>query len=136
MINVGVVGFGMAGPVFHAPFIRLVEGMRLAAIVRRSGEPDPKYPDVKFVRSVEELLAINGIQLAVVATPNDSHVPIARECLLAGRDVVVDKPFTPTLKEAEELVALARARGRLLTVSMCRGRSTAYAPRSVRREAR
>lgn len=116
MINVGVVGFGMAGQVFHAPFIRLVEGMRVAAVVRRSGEPDPKYPDVKFVRSVEELLAINGIQLAVVATPNDSHVPIARECLLAGRDVVVDKPFTPTLKEAEELVALARARGRLLTV--------------------
>ncbi len=116
MINVGVMGFGLAGRVFHAPFIRLVEGMRLAAILRRSGEPDPKYPDVPFVRSVEELLAMNDIQLVVVATPNDSHVAIARECLLSGRDVVVDKPLAPTLKEAEELVALARTRGRLLTV--------------------
>ena len=116
MINVGVVGFGLAGRVFHAPFIRLVEGLRLAAIVRRSREPDPRYPDVTFVRSVEELLAMRDIQLVVVATPNDTHVPIARECLLAGRDVVVDKPLAPTLADAEQLAALARTRGRLLTV--------------------
>ncbi len=116
MINVGVVGFGLAGRVFHAPFVRLVEGMRLSAIVSRSGASDPKYSDVKFVSSLDELLAIDDIQLVVVATPNDSHVSVARECLRAGRDVVVDKPFAPTLGEAEELVALARSRGRLLTV--------------------
>lgn len=116
MIDVGLVGFGFAGRVFHAPFIRSVPGLNLRAIVRRSGETDPKYPGVQFVRSVDELLSIDSIRLVVVATPNDLHGPIARECLLTGRDVVVDKPFTPTLKEAEELVELARARKRLITV--------------------
>jgi predicted dehydrogenase len=67
-------------------------------------------------RSLEELLSDKEIQLCVVATPNDSHFELARACLLAGRDVVVDKPFAPTLAESEELVGLARERGRLITV--------------------
>ena len=116
MINVGVVGFGLAGKVFHAPFIRLVEGFHLSAIMRRSGEPDPKYGDVKFVRSVDALLADTSIELVVVATPNDLHAPIARQCLEAGRHVVVDKPFTCTLAEAEDLVALAEKKQRIVTV--------------------
>jgi scyllo-inositol 2-dehydrogenase (NADP+) len=116
MIRVGVIGFGLAGKVFHAPFVRLVEGMQLTAIMRRSSEIDPKYSGVRFVRSVEEMLAIEDIQLVVVATPNDSHAPIARQCLEAGRHVVIDKPFTPTLKEAEDLVALAKQKKRIVTV--------------------
>ncbi|HWR14295.1 MAG TPA: oxidoreductase [Terriglobales bacterium] len=116
MIKVGVVGFGLAGRVFHAPFIQLVEGFQLAAIMRRSGEPDPAYSSVHFVRTVDELLADKDIQLVVVATPNDSHYSIACQCLEAGRHVVVDKPFTPTLKEAEELVALAKKQQRIITV--------------------
>lgn len=115
MLNVGLVGFGLAGQVFHAPVIRAVEGLRLTTIVQRSGVGDPRYPDVQFVTSLEELLA-RPIDLVVVATPNTSHHPIARQCLLAGRDVVVDKPFTATLAEAEDLVRLARERGRLLSV--------------------
>ncbi len=116
MINVGVVGFGLAGKVFHAPFVRAVEGLHLAAIVRRSGEVDPKYPGVRFVRSVPELLAMKEIDLIVVATPNDLHASIAKEALLAGKHVVVDKPFTTTLAEAEELVAIAEKQKRIVTV--------------------
>lgn len=116
MINVGIVGFGLAGKVFHAPFVSAVEGMNLAAIVRRSGEADPKYPNVRFVRSVPELLAMKEIDLVVVATPNDLHAPIAKQALLAGKHVVVDKPFTTTLQEAEELVALAGKQKRIVTV--------------------
>jgi scyllo-inositol 2-dehydrogenase (NADP+) len=116
MIKVGVVGFGLAGKVFHAPFVRIVEGLELTAIMRRSGEADPKYAGVQFVRTLNELLAIPDLQLVVVATPNDSHVPIARQCLEAGKHVVIDKPFAPTLKEAEELVALARRKQRIVTV--------------------
>jgi scyllo-inositol 2-dehydrogenase (NADP+) len=117
MINVGLIGFGLAGRAFHAPVIHAVPGMRLAAIVQRSGnEAAELYPDARIVRSVEELLAISEIQLAVIATPNDSHYPIAQQCLAAGRDVVVDKPLTPTLEEALELVAFAQECGRLLTV--------------------
>ena len=115
MITVGLVGFGLAGKVFHAPVIRAVPGLRLAAIVQRSGAGDPRYPDVAFVTSVEELLA-RPIDLVVVATPNTSHHPIAKQCLLAGRHVVVDKPFTTTVAEAEELVRLAREQRRLLSV--------------------
>jgi scyllo-inositol 2-dehydrogenase (NADP+) len=115
MLNVGLVGFGFAGKVFHAPVIRAVAGLRLAAIVQRHGAPDPLYTDVEFVRSVDELLN-RPIDLVVVATPNTSHHPIAKQCLLAGRHVVVDKPFTTTLAEAEDLVETAARQQRIVTV--------------------
>jgi scyllo-inositol 2-dehydrogenase (NADP+) len=115
MLNVGLVGFGFAGKVFHAPVIRAVEGLRLTAIVQRHGAPDPLYTDVEFVRSVDELLN-RPIDLVVVATPNTSHHPIAKQCLHAGRHVVVDKPFTTTLAEAEDLVETAARQQRIVTV--------------------
>lgn len=117
MIDVGLIGFGLAGRAFHAPVIRAVPGLRLAAILQRSGnEAAEQYPDVRIARSVAEFLAIREIRLVVIATPNETHAPFARECLEAGRDVVVDKPFTTTLEEAAKLVELARKRGRLITV--------------------
>jgi scyllo-inositol 2-dehydrogenase (NADP+) len=117
MVRVGLIGFGLAGQAFHAPVIRGVPGMELTCIVERSGtRAHEKYPDLRVARTVEELLADKEIQLCVVATPNDSHFELARACLLAGRDVIVDKPFTPTLGESEELVRLAAERGRLITV--------------------
>ena len=117
MIDVGLIGFGVAGRAFHAQVIRATPGLRLAAIVQRHGnEAAEKYPDVRVVRSVEELLDIREIRLVVIATPNETHAPIARQCLEAGRDVVVDKPFATTLKEAEGLVELAQKCGRLITV--------------------
>lgn len=117
MVRVGLIGFGMAGQAFHAPVIRGVPGMEIACILERRGtRSQEKYPEVRVARMLEELLADKSIQLCVVATPNDSHFELAKTCLLAGRDVVVDKPFAPTLAEAEELVKLAADRGRLITV--------------------
>jgi len=117
MIEVGLVGFGLAGRSFHAPVIRAVSGLHLAAIVQRSGnEAAEKYPDVRIARSIDELLSIPEIRLVVIATPNETHYPFARQCLAAGRDVVVDKPFTTMLKEAVVLVELAKESKRLLTV--------------------
>jgi predicted dehydrogenase len=117
MIEVGLVGYGLAGRAFHAPVIRAVPGLHLAAIMQRTGnEAAEKFPDVRIVRSVEELLAIQEIRLVVIATPNDTHFALAKQCLAAGRDVVVDKPFTTTLKEAQALVKSARDAGRLITV--------------------
>ncbi|HET9741974.1 MAG TPA: Gfo/Idh/MocA family oxidoreductase [Terriglobales bacterium] len=117
MIDVGLIGFGFAGKVFHAPIISAVEGLRLASILQRHGNDAAQmYPHAKQVRSLDQLLAIDDIRLVVVATPNTSHYELTRECLLAGRDVVVDKPFVPTYRQAEELVRLAQERGRLLTV--------------------
>jgi len=117
MIDVGLVGFGFAGKTFHAPVISAVEGLRLAAIVQRHGnDARQAYPAAKVARSVGELLTINSIRLVVVATPNKSHAEIARQCLLAGRDVVIDKPFATTYSEAAELVELAKQHGRQLSV--------------------
>lgn len=114
MLNVGLVGFGFAGKVFHAPVIRVVEGLRLTTIVQRRGAPDPRYADVEFVRSVVDLLT-RAIDLVVIATPNTSHHAIAKQCLLAGRHVVVDKPLCTTVAEAEELVRLSTETGRVLS---------------------
>jgi predicted dehydrogenase len=117
MISVGLVGFGFAGRVFHAPIISAVAGLKLRAILQRSSnEAALCYPEAQVVKSMDELLAIDEIKLIVIATPNVFHYPLARECLLAGRDVVVDKPFTTTYSEAAELVNLAKQHGRLLTV--------------------
>jgi scyllo-inositol 2-dehydrogenase (NADP+) len=117
MVRVGLIGFGLAGQAFHAPVIRGVPGMELACILERRGTlAQNKYPDVRVARTLDELLTDKNIQLCVVATTNDSHFDLTRACLLAGRDVVVDKPFAPTLRESEELVRLAAERGRLITV--------------------
>ena len=117
MIDVGLIGFGLAGRAFHAQVVRATPGLRLAAILQRHGnEAAERYPDVPVVGSIGELLDIRDIRLVVIATPNDTHAPIARQCLEAARDVVVDKPFATTLKEAEGLVELARKCGRLITV--------------------
>jgi scyllo-inositol 2-dehydrogenase (NADP+) len=116
-IDVGLIGFGFAGRTFHAPIIHGVEGLHLAAILQRHGDDAAKaYPDARLVRSLPELLALKSIALIVVATPNDSHAPIAKECLLAGRDVVIDKPFALTYAEAADVAKLAEEHGRLLSV--------------------
>ena len=117
MIDVGLVGFGLAGRSFHAPVIRAVPGLRLAAIVQRNGsEAATQYPDVRVVRTLVELLTDPKIRLVVIATPNDSHFQLAHRCLTAGRDVLVDKPFTTTLEKATTLVEFAKKQGRLITV--------------------
>jgi predicted dehydrogenase len=117
MIDVGLIGFGLAGKCFHGPVIRAVPGLRLAAIVQRSGDEAAHiYPDVRVVRSIEELLAIEAIRLVVIATPNQTHFPLAKQCLEVGRDVVVDKPFATSVAEALELIRIASKRQRLLSV--------------------
>jgi scyllo-inositol 2-dehydrogenase (NADP+) len=116
-VRVGLVGFGFAGRVFHANVIEAVEGLELATIVQRTGDSAAAaFPQVKIVRSVEEMLADATIRLVVVATPNTTHLSIARQCLLAGREVVVDKPIALSSGEAAELVQLARTEKRLLSV--------------------
>lgn len=101
--------------------IAAVPGLELACVVERSGDlARQKYPHTRVVRTVEELLADEGIRLCVVATPNDSHFQFARQCLNAGRAVLIDKPFTVTSEEARLLIHLAEKRGVLLTVYQSR----------------
>ena len=117
MIDVGVIGFGLSARAFHAPIIQAIHGVRLAAIFARTGKFDSNdYPEVRLVRSLDELLVIQSIRLIVVATSNTSHFALVQKCLEAGRDVVVEKPFATSFEEAEQLVALAEKLGRTLTV--------------------
>jgi len=120
-LQVGLVGYGLAGSVFHAPLIAATPDLELAAVVTRDPERRAKlgasHPRASALDTAEELWArAADLDLAVVATPNKSHVPLARAALQAGLPVVVDKPFAPTSAAARELVAEARARGLLCTV--------------------
>jgi len=115
MTRVGLIGFGMAGRVFHAPLLSSVEGLELAAVMERtSNKAAERYPGIKVYRSLPEILADNSLGLFVVATPNGTHYALAREILSAGRNVVVDKPMTVTSAEAAELIGLASRQKALL----------------------
>jgi scyllo-inositol 2-dehydrogenase (NADP+) len=116
-IGVGLVGFGTAGRFFHAPVIQAVPGLRLAAIVQRTGDSARRAcPGAAILRSVDDLLALDEISLVVIATPNTSHGAIAIQCLEAGRHVVVDKPLAPSSAEAAAVVATAARAGLVLSV--------------------
>ena len=107
-IGVAVIGFGLAGRVFHAPFVSAVPGLRLEAIVQRKGDEAGKaYPKARILRSVDEVLKDAAVQLIVVGTPNETHYALAKQALLAGKHVVIDKPFAATSAEAKELKELA-----------------------------
>lgn len=116
-INVGLVGFGMSSRVFHAPLIHANPDLRLAQIVQRHGdEAAQAYPQSRIVRDLDAMLADSSVELVVVATPNTSHFEIAERALTAGKHVVVDKPFTITTRDADELIELSRKTGRVLSV--------------------
>lgn len=116
VIGVGLVGYGMASRVFHAPVIEAVPSLRLKKIVERRGEESRgRHAGAETVREFDEVLADENVELVVVATPNDSHFDLASRALLAGKHVVVEKPFTNTSAEARELTELARSRNRLIS---------------------
>ena len=116
-INVGIIGSGMAARVFHIPIIQSVPNLRLKKIVERHGDwTRTNYPLVEVVRDAAALLRDEKIELVVIATPNRSHFDLARQSLLAGKHVVVDKPFTTSSGQARELIDLAHHHNRLITV--------------------
>ena len=119
-INVGLIGFGAAGQVFHAPIIVSVDGLRLHKVTARKPEQQQmlheRYPDAIGVGSADDIINADDIDLVVVATSNDMHYPFAKAALLAGKHVVVEKPFTNTHGEADELIELAKKQGRLMSV--------------------
>lgn len=116
MIRAGLIGFGLGGRVFHAPFLQAVEGFELAAILQRHGEEAAAaYPQATVVRDVESLLAQPQLDLISISTPPATHYELARRCLEAGKHVVLDKPFVATSAQAAELIRLARERKLILS---------------------
>jgi len=116
-IRVGLVGYGLAGSVFHAPLIESVEGLSLTAIVTSQTETVKQdYPQVEVVPTFERLLERDDIELVVVAAPNVTHHDFARRALEAGRHVVVDKPFVIHAAESDDLIDLALRQHVVLSV--------------------
>jgi predicted dehydrogenase len=116
-INIALVGYGYAGKTFHAPLIGTVPGLYLHTVV--SSDPAKvlaDHPQVRVVPHTEAAFADPEINLAVIATPNHLHAAQAQAALARGKHVVVDKPFTLTVAEAENLAIQAEQAGRLLAV--------------------
>ena len=116
-MKTGVVGYGVAAEFMHLPFIVCNPDFQLQTILQRhSDSAKEKYPQVQIVRTMEEMLADEDLELIVITTPNDSHFEYARMALEAARHVVVDKPFTITSAEAKKLIVLATKKNRVLSV--------------------
>ncbi|HEY1606712.1 MAG TPA: Gfo/Idh/MocA family oxidoreductase [Allosphingosinicella sp.] len=100
-LKVALIGRGLGGSIFHAPLIRALPGLELAIV---AGAADAAAAAVA-----------EGIDLVIISSPNRTHFPLAEAALEAGKHVVIDKPFTVSVEEADALIALAKARGRMLT---------------------
>ncbi|MDX2285253.1 MAG: Gfo/Idh/MocA family oxidoreductase [Bacteroidia bacterium] len=120
-IRTALLAYGMSGEVFHAPILHVHPGFELRSILRRSRpEPLARYPAVQVTDDAEAIFSDPDIELIVVNTPEYTHHELARRALLAGKHVVVEKAFTVTENEAQDLIALAEAQGRMLTVYQSR----------------
>jgi predicted dehydrogenase len=120
-LRVGLIGYGLAGSVFHAPLIAATDGLALDTVVtsnpERQDQARAEHPGVRIAATPDELFdRADDLDLIVIASPNKTHVPLAGTALKAGLPVVVDKPVAGTAAEARELAALAEDRGLLLSV--------------------
>lgn len=115
-IRVGLAGYGFSGRFFHAPFLCADERFVLKKVLQREGSlAAEEHPGTEVVRTYEELLA-DDIDLVVLSLPHKLHFSYAEQAILAGKNVVVEKPFTPTAEEAIKLEQLAREKGVLLSI--------------------
>ena len=117
ILNVALVGYGFVGKVFHAPLIAHTPGLRLHSVVSSdAGKVHADHADVRVVGDAEVAFADPDIDLVVIAAPNTAHAPLAKAALVQGKHVVVDKPFTVTLEEAQQVVAQATRAQRIVSV--------------------
>jgi len=116
-IGVGLAAFGMSGRIFHAPLLKYNPHFQIRRVMERNKNEANKFlPGIAVSRSFEELLSDQSVQVIVVNTPDSSHYALAKASLEAGKHVVVEKPFTQTSAQAEELIELAGHVQRVLTV--------------------
>ena len=116
-IGVGLIGYGLGGQAFHAPYVRITPGLSLRAVVSRdAAKVHADLPDIAVVPTVDALLEHPGIDLVIVSSPDAWHADNAIAALEAGKHVLVDKPFATDLQAALRVAAVAQAKGKLLTV--------------------
>ena len=116
-INTALCSFGMSGYVFHAPFISANPKFNFYGVLERTKDnAHEKYRNVKTFRTLEEMLADENIELVIVNTPSVTHYEFAKQVINAGKNIVVEKPFTATVAQAEELIQLAKEKNVTLSV--------------------
>ncbi len=116
-MKTGIVGYGVAAQFMHLPFLVTNPEYQLQAILQRRGdEAGEKYPSVKIVRSLDEMLADESLELIIITTPNDTHYEYAWRALEAGKHVVLEKPFTITSSDAAKLIVQAEKKECILSV--------------------
>lgn len=119
-INTGIIGFGNSGQTFFAPFIKADPGFVLKKISTSDPEKAKKanviYPDTEVAGHADDIIDDPDIELVLLGTPNTSHFELTKQALLAGKHVLVEKPFTITSADADELIALAKKQNRVLSV--------------------
>ena len=116
MLNVALIGFGLSGRYLQAPFFEANPNFKLKTIVSNSQNPKDYFPLVEVARSLDEVLADSEIDLVSICSPNATHFDYAKQVLLAGKHVLVEKPFTATVEKAEELILIAKKQGKILSV--------------------
>src|SRR5262245_32655657 len=114
-LRVALLGYGLAGRVFHFPLLSHVAGLRVTHVLSSKAKTTD-LPAVRVTADANQIFSDPNVDLVVIATPNNTHFELAQRALLAGKHVVVDKPFTTTAEEARELIVLARRSQRLLSV--------------------
>ena len=116
-IKTALCSYGMSGKFFHAPFLHIHPGFELYAVLERSKKViQNDYPGVKSYSAYKELLQDQHIELLVINTPNYTHFEFAKNALLAGKHIIVEKPFCNTIAECDELIALAKEKKKLVSV--------------------
>jgi scyllo-inositol 2-dehydrogenase (NADP+) len=116
MLNVALIGFGLSGRYLQAPFFEANPNFKLKTIVSNTQNPKNFFPSVGVARSLDEVLADSEIDLVSICSPSLTHFEYAKQSLLANKHVLVEKPFTATVEQAEELISLARKQGKILSV--------------------
>ena len=130
IIRTGIIGYGLSGRVFHAPFVNVVGGFELTKISTSKPERvkmiNERYPNTVVVPTPEDIINDPDIDLVINTSPNVDHARWAREALLAGKHVMVEKPFTVNTQEADELIEIAKKCGKILTVYHSRRFTSCY----------
>ena len=116
ILNVGLIGFGLSGRYFHAPFLSSNPRFKIKTVVERTKNEAQEFDaSIENARSVDELLSDESIDLVFICTPNDTHFEYAMDALENGKHVIIEKPFANTEAEARQLVEVAKEKGLILT---------------------
>jgi len=127
-IVTALLAYGMSGKLFHAPFVHAHPGFNFKGVLEHNTKKvNADYPEIKSFDKLDEILDDPEIELVIINTPSNTHVDYSRKALLAGKDILVEKPFAPTVEEAQEIFDLGRKLGRKVMVYQNRRFSSDFA---------